>query len=70
MTITIDMAISILKDIRHESPLGGETCIVLSLADSGLPDVDIDNIFLIAEENNGSAYVEIAVRHPDLVEKP
>ena len=62
--ITIDEAIGMLSDMREWSKLGGNTCLVLSLTDSGLPDVDVDDLALT--QDNVGAVVEVRVDHPDL----
>jgi len=59
---TINEAIRQLTDMIPESNLGSDTNLVLSLSDSGLEVVEIDELALINDDDG--AVVEVRVSHP------
>ncbi len=60
--MTIDEAIQELRWAKEQSPLGGNTVLVLSLTGSELPDVNVDSLALV--KDGDGAVVEVQVLHP------
>ena len=60
--MTIDEALKALK--KAKKSLGGNAVLALSLADSQLPSVDIDDFFI----DKDGGYVEVQATHPDCID--
>lgn len=65
--MTIVEALEFLRKARER--LGDDACLVLSLTDSGIEDADVDGMTLV-EDNDGTRYVQVEVRHPALAGQP
>ncbi len=64
MALTISDAIATLTAAAAASPLSGETVLVLSLSDSGLDVVNVDELALVRD--HAGAVVEVRATHPAL----
>lgn len=64
--LTIDQALKILTEAKKK--MGGDKCLILSLEASELPDVNVNNMEIMFDKDN--AYVEIQVRHNDIIPNP
>jgi hypothetical protein len=63
MPVTLDMALAKIQQAIKDSPLGGDTVLVLSLTGSGLPDVNVTDLQLVKDDDG--AVMEVRAILPD-----
>lgn len=63
--VTIDEALASLTAAKKE--LGGDACLILSLWDSELQDVNVKGFTVIHDRDN--RYLQVDVIHPDLAQE-
>jgi hypothetical protein len=61
--LTVDKALEILS--RAKKRVGGDAALILSLSDSELYDVNVNNMVICKDKDN--RYVEVQVKHDGLV---
>jgi hypothetical protein len=60
--LTVDQALRILLEAKHQ--MGGDAALILSLSDSELQDVNIND--MVIRNDNLNAYVEVQAHHEEL----